>query len=157
MVEDPEHLIRVNAWVERARGLPTAQLCRAFETAFGGMWGRALLTLGEVTLGAIFERVRFNATEALPCLAGIEADAAGIRSQKLASSCGSVAPGELAKGFGFILLEFVSVLGNLTAQILTPALHAELSRATEQLPATVPLPGLHRTASGRNDGEGSKS
>ena len=34
---------------------------------------------------------------------------------------------ELVEGIRFVLVEFLTVLGNLTAEILTPELHSELS------------------------------
>jgi hypothetical protein len=35
---------------------------------------------------------------------------------------------ELREAIRFVLVELLTVLGNLTAEILTPALHAEISR-----------------------------
>jgi hypothetical protein len=35
---------------------------------------------------------------------------------------------ELEAAIRYVLVEFLTVLGNLTAEVLTPALHAELSK-----------------------------
>jgi hypothetical protein len=55
-----------------------------------------------------------------------------------------VDPIELRRGIRFVLTEFLTVLGNLTAEILTPELHAALSN--------VALPELVRGAGNAGDG-----
>ncbi|MEO8183817.1 MAG: hypothetical protein ABI895_33755 [Deltaproteobacteria bacterium] len=122
------HAARVDAWLERsAKGLSSEALLRLFEAAFGALWVRTKTTLGEVTLTAIAERVLYTATEKFPLLASVEVEAmAGIQCRELRERIGSVQSSELLKGIRFVLLEFLTVLGNLTAEILTPELHGEL-------------------------------
>jgi hypothetical protein len=117
----------VNAWLERRAGHSTLELIRAFEAAFTALWQRVHLTLGEVTLGAIVERVLHNATEQYPVLASIEITTAGLRCESLETQTG-LRHGDVADAVRFVLVELLTVLGNLTGQILTPALHAELSK-----------------------------
>jgi hypothetical protein len=123
-----EHAARVDAWLERsAKGLSSEALLRLFEAAFGALWLRTKTTLGEVTLTAIAERVLYNASEKFPLLATIEVEPmAGIQCRALREQIGTVRDSELMKGIRFVLVEFLTVLGNLTAEILTPELHAEL-------------------------------
>jgi hypothetical protein len=85
--------------------------------------------LGEITLTAIAERVVFNAAEKFPSFAALKVDPAeGIGCQELGEQAASVRATELFQGTRFVLIEFLSVLGSLTAQILTPELHATLGR-----------------------------
>jgi hypothetical protein len=91
------------------------------------MWQRSRLTLGEVTLTAIVERVLHTAKEQFPFLGSTAVDASGLRCQELRSQAG-LPENRVSAALGFVLVEFLIVLGNLTAQILTPALHAELSK-----------------------------
>ena len=49
---------------------------------------------------------------------------------------------ELTKGIRFLIAEFIMVVGNLTAEILRPALHTELLKVTPK-----------RLASGGKQGE----
>ena len=65
----------------------------------------------------------------------------GIGWQEPSDRAGALQHRHLAEGIPFVLVDFLTVLGNLTADILTPVLHAELSKVA---------PGksrLHRKAS----------
>jgi hypothetical protein len=127
-----EHSLSVNEWMERvAIGQPPQRLVHAFEQAFGMLWRRAHRTLGGVTLGAIVERVLHNASERFPVLQSLELGDNGLECRRLLESVGDVSQAELEQGIRFVLVEFLTVLGNLTAEILTPALHAELSKTTQ--------------------------
>lgn len=126
---DPtDHSACVDAWLERAgTGLPAERLVLLFEQGFAALWRRAYQTLGDVTLTAILDRVLYTATEQYPLLSALEIDLTGLRCQALRARAASLAADQLAEGTRFMLVEFLTVLGNLTAEILTPALHSELS------------------------------
>jgi hypothetical protein len=111
-----------------AKEAPPERLLDAFERAFGAMWRRARVTLGDVTLMAILDRVLYNAAGRFPQLSTLEVDASGLRSDKFREHAGSLHGDQLADGIRFILVEFLTVLGNLTAEVLTPALHSELAK-----------------------------
>jgi len=131
-LEGREHQLLVDGWVERVRAGSAEALIRAFERLFAALWDRSHLTLGEVTLTAITERVLHTATERYPMLASIEVTTSGLRCDGLRTQQG-LPLAEVTEGIRFVLVEFLTVLGNLTAQILTPALRSELSieRAVE--------------------------
>jgi hypothetical protein len=130
MSEGSGHEIPVGEWMQRAsRGSTPAQLVDAFERAFGAMWKRAVVTLGEITLSAIIDRVLYDATEKHSFIRLVNVDANGLRCTDLEAHASEIAPDELAAGIRFVMVQFLTVLGSLTAEILTPALHAELSRA----------------------------
>jgi hypothetical protein len=136
MFDGGEHGARVDEWLERsAASLAPELLLQLFDAAFGALWVRTRTTLGEVTLTAIAERVLHNASEKFPILSSLEVDpSAGIRCHPLRARVGSVRGPELLAGLRFMLVELLTVLGNLTAEILTPVLHLELSRVA--LPRT---------------------
>jgi hypothetical protein len=132
-----DHRAHVEAWMDRgAKEAPPERLLDVFERAFGAMWRRARVTLGDVTLMAILDRVLYNAAEKFPVLSSLEVDATGLRGGKLRERAGSLHRDQLAEGIRFILVEFLTVLGNLTAEVLTPALHSELAKTAAG--ATVP-------------------
>lgn len=136
MAEVREHQVVVTAWFDRAApGRSVESLIQAFEDGFAALWRRALLTLGEVTLTAVVERVLYTATEQFPMLAPIQVEASGLRCQGLRSQAG-LRYEDLSPATRFVLVEFLTVLGSLTAQILTPALHAELSKGPSTAKAT---------------------
>lgn len=126
--DDHEHAACVDAWLERsARGLAPEILLGLLEAALGALWARTTTTLGDVTLTAIAERVLYSASEKFPLLSSLEvAVPGGIQCRGLRAQIGSVRAAELLEGIRFVLVELLTVLGNLTAEILTSELHAEL-------------------------------
>ncbi len=118
--------LAVNAWVEQYEGCSTAELLRAFEAVFAALWQRTRLTLGELTLRPIVERVLHTAKQHYPLLAPFEGTTSAIRCDRLCAQEG-LRHGDLAEAIRFVLTELLTVLSNLTGHILTPALHAELS------------------------------
>lgn len=138
MVDGGRHAACVDAWLERtAKGLSPEALLRLFEAALGALWIRTKTTLGEVTLTAIAERVLHNASEKYSLLWSLKVEpTGGIQCRELRERIGSVQPAELEEAIRFVLVELLTVLGNLTAEILTPELHLEINN--------VALPGAIR-------------
>ncbi|MBI4510854.1 MAG: hypothetical protein HY698_14565 [Deltaproteobacteria bacterium] len=111
-----------------ANGLPPERLIQVFEQGFAVVWQRVHQTLGDVTLTAIVDRVLYTAVEQYPFFSSAKVQAGGIRCQELRDHADSLERDHLVEGIRFVLTEFLTVLGNLTAEILTPALHSELSK-----------------------------
>jgi len=130
VLDEGQHAASVDAWLKvAAKDLPHAALLRLFEAALGALWARTVTTLGEVTLTAIADRVLHNAAQKLPLLSSLKVESTvGIQFRDLRESGSSVPDTELLGGIRFALVEFLTVLGNLTAEILTPELHADLAR-----------------------------
>lgn len=106
-----------------------------FEVAFNAVWRRALTTLGEVTMMAVVGRVLFHAAESHPALGSIQIvgagiDCRGLRPEIVRPPSQRMDTQPLAEGLRFLLVDLLTVLGNLTAGILTPALHAALTGVT---------------------------
>jgi hypothetical protein len=130
MANHPDHGVCVDTWMRRVgNGVPADRLIHVFERDFGALWRRAHQTLGDITLTAIADRVLYTAAEQFPFLASIEIDPVGLRCQDLRDRAEALDHDLLVDGIRFVVVEFLTVLGNLTAQILTDALHAELSKA----------------------------
>lgn len=126
-IGDGRHRAAVDGWLERIGPTgPVPSLVQAFESTFAALWRRARVTLGEVTLTAIVRRVLQTAKRHFPLLTGLELEPSGLRCALTAQSDAS--PAEISAAIRFVLVEILVVIGNLTAQILTPALHAELAR-----------------------------
>ena len=111
-----------------AKGLAADQLLQLFEKALRVLWQRAQGTLGDVTLVAIVERVLHGTVERFPLLAAFKVDASGFHFDALREQVGD--PVALAQGIELFLVEFLTVVGSLTAEILTPSLHSALSGVT---------------------------
>lgn len=155
-----EHDTPLDAWMKAAAGseVPTERLVQAFAEAFAAIWRRAHVTLGDVTLTAITDRVLYTAAERFPFLASLAVQPSGLECQELRERGHEQPREQLAEGIRFVLLELLTVLENLTAGVLSPALHAELSRVTPGANGAAPneSQGEPRTAD-RADGEGAKS
>jgi hypothetical protein len=139
MVDEGHHAAFVDAWLKRsAKDVSPELLLTQFEAALRALWEPTKITLGEVTLTAIAERVLHNASEKYPFLSALEVEpSGGIQCRGLRERIGSVDRSELTNGIRFVLMEFLTVLGNLTAEILTPELHAELSKVAPPQSARV--------------------
>ena len=72
-VAESEHRLTVDAWCARVPDGSLEALIQAFEAAFAALWQRSCLTLGEVTLAAIVERVLHTATEQFAMLGSMQA------------------------------------------------------------------------------------
>lgn len=122
-----DHVACVTAWMERnAKDLTTVQLLQLFEQALDALWRRAQRTLGDVTLMAIVDRVLHSAVEKAPPLSALKIEPSGVRCEELHKQADGLSRDELEQGVRFVLVELLTVLGSLTAEILTPALHSEL-------------------------------
>jgi hypothetical protein len=129
-VSDAEdHSRRVAAWMkEVAKGFSSEQLLQLFEQAMEALWNRAHVTLGDVTLSAIMDRVLYNAAEKFPPFESLDVKPNGIDFQSFREQKNVFDDGDLAAAIRFVIVEFIAVIGNLTGEILTPALHSELSK-----------------------------
>jgi len=107
-----------------------SQLVQSFQDGFGALWLRAHQTLGDVTLTAIFDRVLHYAVERFPIMSSVRVETKGLRCDELREKAAAGVPlADLRPAIHFVLVEFLTVLGNLTADILTPSLHAALCEA----------------------------
>jgi hypothetical protein len=121
-----EHATHVEAWMQAAaKGLAADQLPQLFERALDVLWQRAHGTLGDVTLVVIVDRVLHGTVERSPMLAALKVDASGFHCDELREHARS--PVAFAQGMKLFMVEFLTVVGSLTAEILTPALHSALS------------------------------
>jgi hypothetical protein len=128
-VAESDHRTAVHAWLAAAPRDPSlVALVQAFEAAFASLWHRSHVVLGEVTLTAIVERVLYTAIEQHPLLASIGLDPPDLRCHVLAADAGADRE-QVAAALELVLVELLTVLGTLTAEILTPALHEALADA----------------------------
>ncbi len=133
MTDEHEHAARVDAW--RARlgdDVAAPALVHAFERAFGAVWRRAQLTLGDVTLVAIGDRVLHDAAEKHPMLRDVHLDLAGISCDDLHRRIDDLDRASLERAVRSVLVDLLAVLGRLTADVLTPPLHAALSEDRDE-------------------------
>lgn len=125
--ENDAHAAYVAAWLEgAAEGLPTPGLIDLLELACNAFWARVQPTLGVVTLGAIVDRVMLTASEHFPPFASLAVGPTGVRCDGLRAWAEGLREEQLKPALHFLLVEFLTVLGRLTAEVLTPALYTAL-------------------------------
>ena len=128
MTRQDLHSALVTEWMEKiVRPLTPSRMVQTLEDTFAAMWRRAYLTLGEVTLSAIVDRILYNAKERFPILSSCKVEPSGLGTGDLRGRADSLPRDQLWGAMQFVLVEFLTVLGNLTAEILTPAMHATLT------------------------------
>jgi len=133
VAERTRHESCVDTWLERssARGLPREALMDLFEAAVVALWARTSTTLGDVTLTAIADRILHQAAEKYPAFASLSIDADGrLAAHGLRSNMDAINHLKLVEGMRSVLVDFLTVVGNLTADLLTADLHAELRSVT---------------------------
>ena len=132
-MRDDGHEACVDHWLAQTVPFATSELIELWEAAFNALWRRTHETLGEVTLAAILDRVLRRASKRYPLLACIEPVKSGISCEALVAPADQMPREELLELLRYVLLEFLTVLGNLTAGILTAALHATLLEQSNQV------------------------
>jgi hypothetical protein len=128
MEVESDHRRCVQLWTQRwPQDWTAPRRVAAFEQAFGALFWRAHQTLGAVTVVAISARVLAAAAERYPELAGAAVGGRGLQAERLRHGLPALDEAQLLERIHFVLVEFLTVVGTVTAEILTPALHAELS------------------------------
>lgn len=117
----------VDAWIEQAApGLAARPLVQVFGRAFDALWDRARSTLSEVTLEAVARRVVADASDTHAFLDGIRVKPAGFSFRTLEKRAGTMEVEELREALRSLLVHFLTLLGTLTGEVLTPTLHDQL-------------------------------
>jgi len=134
------HEKQVRIWeTENAKGLSKEQLVPLFAKAILAVEKRSLVTLSSVTVMVVADRAIHESKEKHPILANIKIDPNGMDFSELLKMNNSQVAEEACDALRYLLMEYLMVLGNITAQILTTALHRELMMVTgEGAPALSP-------------------
>jgi hypothetical protein len=153
--DEPSHTAAVDAWLARSIGDhgSSIEVAALFRNAFEALWGRAVTTLGTVTLTAITERVLHTATARHGFLSAVNPRPNGDArwKQHLIERLSTVPRDELIAGLRFALIELLTVVGRLTAEILSPELHAALAEVVASEPAPRTSTGGHPPARAADD------
>lgn len=122
--EAPKHASVVEAFFA-AR--PAASPLALLEAGLAAVWRRAERTMGPITLAAIADRVVHDAQKQFAFVGDAAVGETGIGLERLRAREAALPGDELARAARYLLIRFLSVLGNLTSDVLTPALHLELA------------------------------
>lgn len=149
MAHPRDHQGTVDAWLARvAIGASAPALVALLQSALDVLWRRAQQTLGDVTVRTIVTRVVAVAAGRSPVLRELEVHAEGVSCAPLAHAVARRPgdPGDATIGAAAVraatrdvLTELLTVLGDLTANAITAALHEALRTvaASDAVPGAV--------------------
>ena len=100
--------------------------------------GRAARTLGSVSLAAILDRVLLTRAQEEPSLAPLRVELTGLECDGVHAPADNISPDALSAAMARVLADFLSLLGELTAEILAPAWHAGLAASPTTLKTARP-------------------
>lgn len=121
------HFIFVDQWMDDSlKTLSRNTLLDTFQQAIDAVWRRAQQTLGAITLVAVGDRIVHLAQESFPWLSPVRAEASGIMLHDLLKFSENQDDSKLREGLRYLLGEFLSVLHDLTAGVITPHLRAAI-------------------------------
>jgi hypothetical protein len=133
--DNPNHREAVDAWLERSIDHGSSiDIVRLFHAAVEAIWNGAVTTLGSVTLTAIAERVLHQASDRYAFLSAVNPRPNGDARWRelLHERLRSVPRAELIEGLRFGLIELLTIIGVLTAEILSEELHVTLAAVAVQ-------------------------
>jgi hypothetical protein len=125
-----------------------------FQKAVDCVHSQVCKTLGEITVRAVTDRVVHLCADDFPDLSALRVMPDGsVRCEELRRQGSALLPEELIDGTRAVLIDLLSVLGSLTAEVLTPELHRALLRSIEPpssglLASTPRSPMARRSSSG---------
>jgi hypothetical protein len=120
------HIRKVNEWeTSHGTGLSSKELVNLYSSAIQAMVRRSLETLSAITVLVVLDRVLNEVKEGYPFLSEIKADSQGINFDSFLEKEG-LDPEEFKRALHEFLVGLLTVLGNITADILTTPLHKEL-------------------------------
>lgn len=124
------HSAFVQTWENNTNtGLSKVNRARLFEQAIHAVEKRSCVTLSNITLLVILDRVLHNCTEKYPVLSEVFLGAHSLNFQKL-QNLEDKKLDEFIEALRYLLTELLRILARITADILTIPLHSELLKVT---------------------------
>jgi hypothetical protein len=97
------------------------------EKAFIRIFDKAAVSVSEITLIPVLDRILYNSSEKFPLLSKIKISKDRPDFSDLKKSLKKYDEKEIKTAFHYLLTEFLMVLGYLTGEQLTPLLHKEFN------------------------------
>jgi hypothetical protein len=121
------HAHAVGVWLQKiSSSLTPEQFVNAIEEVFDNLLDKTQITVSEVTLSAVLDRVLYNSCVKYPILNELKLDDAKLNFGGFKKNLKSASQSEIKEAFQYFVTEFLFVIGNLTGEILTPMLYSEL-------------------------------
>ena len=122
------HARTVSLWLQKFPAtLTQEEFVGAIEKVFDQALEKTQITISEVTLSAVLDRILYNSAVKFPILNELKLDGAKLKFASLKRHVKSSSNSEIKAAFLYFFTEFFFVIGNLTAEHLTPILYNELT------------------------------
>ena len=108
------------------QGLTNAELVDLLAQALGELSSAARPTVSQLMLDAVLERALINAGDAYPSLPRARIEAGRADFAALRAAAPGLKRGALTQAIEFTLTDFLAILGNLTAELLSEGLQSRL-------------------------------
>lgn len=130
-VSEDIHEKQVSLWEQKlTKGLTSEELVELYAYALERIEKRALKTLSAITLMVVFDRIIHQNKTAFPALAEIKNNENSTKFYLYSIPSKNFQAEQIAPALRCMLIEILNVLGRITANILTDALHSELQSVT---------------------------
>jgi hypothetical protein len=117
----------VSDWIrDTTKGLVQEELLLAFEKAFNRLLDGTRISISEVTMDAVLDRILDNCAESYPMMNQVFIEKTRFNFDDLRSELSKHHDEEIKSAFHYLITDFLFVIGNLTGELLTPQLHLEL-------------------------------
>jgi len=114
---------QIDAWLEQAtKDMPAKKIVAVFSHALKSLSRKASRSLNQLTLMAIVNRVLYQCKDKFPLLQELKVDSTGINFDQNQYQLEQSDPEELRESFRYLFVELLSVLGDLTADVITSEL-----------------------------------
>ncbi|MBY0415719.1 MAG: hypothetical protein K2Q18_16210 [Bdellovibrionales bacterium] len=131
--QNSTHQDVVILWEEKnIKNLENDLAIQVFGNAIHCIERRCLITLSSVTLQVVLDRIIHQGIEKFPILVEITLEKEGINFTKIIQKKDHYKIGEIQDAFRYLLIEILTVIGNLTSDVLTTPLHKELMEVTSE-------------------------
>lgn len=132
-VQDNAHEELISLWEEQnIKGLRNEQLIQLYGSAFGAIERRCLATLSSVTINVVIDRVLHLGSKKYSFFSLVTIEPSGLSLKGLMQKNENYKTEELRDGLTYLLLEFLTVIGNITSDVLNESLHKELMEVTSE-------------------------
>jgi hypothetical protein len=129
------HARAVADWLQKfPSSLSREQFINAVEFVFDNVLAKTQITVSEVTLSAVLDRVLYNSCIKYPILSELKLEDAKLNFSGFKKNLKSASHSEIKEAFQYFVTEFLFVIGNLTGEVLTTTLYNELSNNLPKKP-----------------------
>ena len=137
------HAKQVEIWEKQsACNLSLKDRIYLFEKAIHAIEKRTLMTLSSVTLRVVLDRVLHQCKEKFPQLVEIQLESESLNFDDFLFNVQNKGSDEAIEALRYLLVELLSILGGLTADILTDPLHKALFEVTSKIDPTENKPQI---------------